>query len=781
MRRSMTPLMALAIVTMQFALPAHGHAHLRTSVSIPMRDVPNTLAADIYLPAASGSWPVILIQTPYNKNLYALPFTLDLSGDPLLESPDYAFVVADWRGYFGSAGAAYSGAPTRGEDGYDTVEWVAAQSWCDGNVGTWGASALGNVQMRTAAEQPPHLKGCVPIVYHYREWYDQNYVGGVYARDRNDFVYSYFGTATLVQAHPYKDVFWNIAEGLGAPADINVPMLHISGWYDHESTQTIREMRDVRSLGGVGAQGKQRLLIGPWSHGGVGDATQNERAYPVAEYESSRVALEFFDFYLRGIANDYESRADVTYYRINADTWEESPDWPPSGTVDTSYFLRIDGSLATLPSTTPGESQGYVSDPTNPVPSLCGPLIDDPEQGPCDQSSLESRGDVLTFSTGPLSQPLTVEGSVKARLWISCDAVDTDLVVRLCDVLPAPDGRSMMLVNGIRRASLRNSYTTRELLQVGQSYEVEVTLPPVSITFPAGHEMRILVSPSHDDLFDVNNQDGSDLSDEAGATPTSANITMWMDDTRPSRLVVPVLPEAPSDLTPPEVLSVLPLVASPTNSDSISFAVEFSEAVTGLDALADLEVLHTGTANTGGSVSGSGASYTVVVDGISGDGEVRLRVPAGAGIEDVAGNPLTVEATSSPVLIDNTPPGIGPFQSSPAEAARGQVVVISVSANEPLALAPVLTVNGAPASFLGEGKSAVYEFEYTIPPDAPVGPASLVFTGDDLAGNGTSTGDTAALTILAQPPTPLPGPCAYPLAVLMTLLGMRQVRRQRAR
>ncbi|MFA6243667.1 MAG: CocE/NonD family hydrolase, partial [Candidatus Hydrogenedentales bacterium] len=301
---------------------AWAHAHIRQAEQIPMRDSPYTLAADVYLPAETGSWPVILIQTPYNKDLFVPIFIFEFSEDPLLESPDYAFVVLDWRGFFDSAGAAYAGSPTRGEDGYDAVEWIAQQPWCSGNVGTWGASALGTIQLKTAAEQPPHLRGCVPMVYHYREWYDQAYPGGVYARDRNEFVYGLFGGLSLVRDHPLYDTYWQLAETFsGNPSLINVPMLHVTGWYDHEPTQTIREMQDIRDLGGPNAQATQKLLIGPWSHSNVGELEQGQLEFPAAEHAPSETALQFFDHYLRGIENEYESQPEVRYFRINDERW----------------------------------------------------------------------------------------------------------------------------------------------------------------------------------------------------------------------------------------------------------------------------------------------------------------------------------------------------------------------------------------------------------------------------------------------------------------------------
>lgn len=534
----------LAILSTYFLLlpTSHAHAHIRQSIAIPMRDTPHTLAADVYLPAASGSWPVVLIQTPYNKNLFAPVFTLEFSDDPLLESPDYAFVVLDWRGFFASAGAAYSGSPTRGEDGYDAVQWIAAQSWCTGNVGTWGASALGNVQMQTAAEHPPALKACVPIVYHYGETYDQYYPGGVYYKSRNDFVLGTFGGSALVRNNPHYTALWQFVENTtGDWSAIDLPMLHITGWYDHETAITIREMQGVQTNGGPNAQGKQKLIIGPWTHNSIGALVQGELEYPAAEFYSSQAALDLFDHYLRGINNGYTSRPDIEYFRMNDDQWIDASTWPPSGTAAQSFYLQPDGTLDSAAPATPG-AIAYQSDPSDPVPTVFGATINSAlgEQGPGDLSAVEARADVVTFTTAPLTAPLTFEGQPSARLFFECDAVDTDFAVRLTHVYP--DNRSMLIVDGIHRASLRNGFETREPLADGVVYEVEVALPPVAITIPAGHRLRVLVEPSNFDRFDKNMQDGSDLSDESGAVATTAQVTLHFSQSYPSSLTLPVVP-----------------------------------------------------------------------------------------------------------------------------------------------------------------------------------------------------------------------------------------------
>lgn len=539
---------AMTVLTLALMCgPASGFVHLQQPIEIPMRDVrpepygQTHLAADLYLPAPQGRWPVILIQTPYGKERFEDSFLNPDADDPLLKSPDYAFVAMDWRGFGENQDDQYDGAPSGGEDGYDAIQWIGGQSWCTQNVGTWGSSALGNIQMRTAVEQPPYLKACVPRVYHYREWYDQVYPGGVYARNRDQFVYALFGGLSFMRSVPLYEPWWPIIESAGDPGQIQVPMLHVSGWYDHETRQTIREMLAVQTDGGDNARGRQKLLIGPWSHSHIDEVQQGQLEYPTAEHASSIAALEFFDFYLRNIPNNWESQAPVRYFRMNDNLWRESTTWPPPAS-DQVYYLIEDGTLATAPPTLPDAALAYLADPANPVPTLWGPLLFPLEasQGPGDLTSAESRSDVLTFTTAPMTEPLRIEGNPRVKLWFDCDAIDTDLAVRLTQVYPEPDGRSMMLVNGIRRGSLRNGFSERAFLSAGGGpYEIEVDLAPVAVTIPAGHRLRVSIAPSNYPLYDKNMQDGSAISDDPGTTPVTANVSILLDVNHPSHLVLP--------------------------------------------------------------------------------------------------------------------------------------------------------------------------------------------------------------------------------------------------
>ena len=175
----------LLLCAIAIASATRAEAQLRyTPIAIPTRDG-KTLAADLYTSDTTVKRPTILIQTPYNKLYYRLATVIPPeAGGSLfpLDTLHYNYVTVDWRGFYGSKSAAVPNYD-RGLDGYDAVEWIASQPWSDGKVGTWGASALGQIQFLTAKHRPPHLVCSVPLVKDFKTKYTDFYYGGVYRKE----------------------------------------------------------------------------------------------------------------------------------------------------------------------------------------------------------------------------------------------------------------------------------------------------------------------------------------------------------------------------------------------------------------------------------------------------------------------------------------------------------------------------------------------------------------------------------------------------------------------
>jgi len=243
--------------------------HMFADISIPMRDG-KSLAAFVRRPTNPAcKLPTVLIQTPYDKeNARALWFDNATTENPLFDSPDYNFVVLDWRGFYGSANAL-NGQPNRGEDGYDAVEWIAAQPWSDGRVGTWGVSALCRVQHWTAVEQPPSLVAAVPIFCAMNDTYLQYYPGGVLRREYVDTLGFLFG-GNLVEQHPTDDNVWAYAANLYDPAQVKIPMLIVAGWYDLDNNSTFETWDQLITDSDASVRTAHHLLIGDWHHFAAG-------------------------------------------------------------------------------------------------------------------------------------------------------------------------------------------------------------------------------------------------------------------------------------------------------------------------------------------------------------------------------------------------------------------------------------------------------------------------------------------------------------------------------
>ena len=512
---------------------------------VPMRDGVR-LATDIHLPKGNGPWPVVLMRTPYGKG----PRGAELAG---VVRQGVAVVIQDLRGRFDSEGEA-SVFLTDGwgtlQDGYDTVEWVAAQPWCNGKVGMVGASAMGITQYLAAGAAPPHLVCCDVAVatsslYHYAA-----YPGGAFGQAlvgdwlrQNGFPDS---VLQLVRAHPSYDAVWQAANLAEVAPQVTVPMCHLGGWYDVFQQGTIDAFTLLQHEGGEGARSNQRLVIGPWGHDGK-PAGELRLPPNASEHPRDPARVEWFAYWLLGRPSDVMERTPaVQYYIMGAcgeegapgNEWRSADDWPVPA-EPTPYYCHPGGSLSTALPRADGPPFRYAYDPRKPVPTRggCNLTI---ASGSMDQRELEDRHDVLVFTTEPLTVPLEVTGRLTARLWVSSSAPDTDFAAKLTDVYP--DGRSMLVCDGLRRARYRDSYSEPRLMEPGEVYEVAVDLWSTSIVFNAGHRIRLAISSSNAPRFEPNpNTAGGPTSDQ---TPQVAENTLYVDAEHPSHVVLPMVAAA---------------------------------------------------------------------------------------------------------------------------------------------------------------------------------------------------------------------------------------------
>jgi hypothetical protein len=510
------------------------------TTSVPAPDG-TPLATDVYLPigAGFGPWPVIFQRTPYGKSANTVKdacLVFNLWG--------YACVGQDERGK-GDSGGHYTGYADEGPDGRATLEWMARQWWCNGKVGTIGASALGMAQYALSPGASSILKCMVPIVATPDFYHHAVYQGGAL---RYALTHDWLQTQDALdvfdalKAHRLWDSWWEAYSVLPRVGTVNVPALHMGGWFDIFEQGNLDAFTSFQRQAGPAALGTQKLVIGPWTHYGTFQNTAGEFTFPTsAIYVDDLITTvhDWFDFWLKSGNPAVAGWPVVKVYLMGAigedgapgNMWLEMPDWPPPART-VPYYLDAGHGLAIAP---PAASElQLTADPANPVPTLGGQELSG-QAGPYDQRPLELRSDVVTFTSQVLSSPLTVVGRVRCRLWVRPDTPDLDLTVRLTDVYP--DGRSMLVTDGIQRARKRCGDDRECFLTPGTPTEIVVDLWSTAIVFNAGHRIRIDVAGSNFPRFEVNPNDGGNLNQPTAGLV--AHPVLLFGDAYPSRLDLP--------------------------------------------------------------------------------------------------------------------------------------------------------------------------------------------------------------------------------------------------
>lgn len=505
---------------------------------VAMRDG-TKLATDVYLPSAQGGkWPAIVVRTVYGRS----------GVKPLVSGilkKGYVVVSQDLRGKGKSQGQSGPIFSHDGwgehQDGHDTLDWVAKQPWSDGRMGMWGGSALGIVENLTAPGAPDGLRAHW-VLAAFSDMYSQcAYQGGVW---RTELIERWLkankldaGSMPAFLAHPTRDQFWEQFNADAQAEKVNSPAMFLGGWYDIFLQGTIDSFNAIQSRGGPRARGQCRLVIGPVAHGIFFGLN-----YPKAGYPKAADAFDFYDRHVKGDSKVAATDKPVHYYLMGDPTdkkapgnlWRNVDSWPPPST-STPYYFHADGSLKTASPHSADAAKSFNYDPKNPVPTEGGQNLT-LAKGPMDQRSVESRPDVLVFSTEPLTEPLEITGRILAKLHVSSNCPDTDFTVKLTDVYP--DGRSMLVTDGILRARFRESFEKEVFIEPAGVYELTVDLWSTALVFNRGHRIRIAVSSSNSPRFDPNPNTGKKF--RADTETRIATNKVWLSSKHPSRILLPV-------------------------------------------------------------------------------------------------------------------------------------------------------------------------------------------------------------------------------------------------
>lgn len=537
----------------------------RFNVRIPLRDG-ITLAADLVLPREHPA-PAVVLRTPYGRSSELATARADA-----FARAGYVAVWVDVRGRGDSDGAF---APYRhdGLDGVDVIAWTADQEWCDGQVATYGGSYPGQIQWLTALHGPPALKAMIVLVTPsdpfvedptgvpgpmHVHWYRMTDGRAMQYTDAVDWLTVYghrphveldtvagFSAPLWREAcrHQTLDDWWAPLRYQHRIGELDLPVLHISGWYDDEEIGTPANFAAMRTAG----RGGQRLLMGPWAHQVNHDRRLGDFDFGAdAVVDLEAIQTGFLDEMVRGRAPS-DPPAPVRAFLMGANVWRTYDDWPPAGAVQRALYLDSDGRANSRfgdgrltgpapPRDAPADM--WAHDPDRPVPFISPPTSAQ-IGGPDDYSGVQTRGDVLVYVTEPLSEPLDVVGPVRLIAHLETTAEDADITAMLCDVHPS--GYAQRLCDGLVRLRYREGHDAIAEVQPGTVYEVVVIMWDTSQRFLPGHRIGLQVASSAHPKFAVNLGTPGDQSTQAEGV--IAHNTLHHDAQRPSRLILTVASE----------------------------------------------------------------------------------------------------------------------------------------------------------------------------------------------------------------------------------------------
>lgn len=560
------------------------------SKPIVQKDVPAkmrdgvVLRADVLLPAARGTFPVLVYRTPYGKHNASKEWT---TFDKAV-ARGYVVVIQDVRGRYASDGE-FDPYKNEGHDGYDTIEWAAAQPWSNGVVGTFGLSYPGAVQWLAAIENPPHLKAMVPAMtfstprnfFYSSGVFDESWIDWIWfniapdARKRKNLpgpkTYREAAAAWKTEherlqnflplrdlpdfkevapfyyewlAHPPADPWWDWAELRGKYDRVHSAVLNISGWYDEAygpdgATTNFNGLLAARK---GEKDPRTQTIIGAWTHGELERTKAGDLDFGLdAKVDYDEIILRWMDHYLKGVENGVGREKPVHVFVMGDNKWRGEDSWPIERATPMTYFLsgRYIGPHAYLlkegTMLLEALETDLVSDPAHPVRDPYASF------GAQDYQGLEERDDVLVFDSFPFEKDTEVTGPIQATIYASADVPDFDLWIRVLDVWP--DGHAFNLMSpglDVLRASYRNGSLKPELLEPGAIYKLTLDRLLTSNVFKKGHRLRVQISDAFMPHFSRNLQTGE--SEVTGSRMKKGVIRIQTSKEFPSSITLPIIP-----------------------------------------------------------------------------------------------------------------------------------------------------------------------------------------------------------------------------------------------
>ncbi len=495
------------------------------------------LDADVYYPEGSGPFPVLLMRQPYGR---AIASTVVYAHPTWYVAQGYIVVIQDVRGR-GSSEGEFSLFASEIADGYDTVEWAAQLPKSTGQVGMYGFSYQGMTQLYAAISRPPALKTICPSMAAYDLYADWAYEGGAFSYQlnlswaaqiaaetarRHGDPDAYRALYTAARSPNTQDVvcprseilerlapnsfyhewlrnsdssaeYWQKLSPKTYFESVDLPMLHIGGWFDTYLRGTMQLYRAMASR----SQFPQHLWVGPWAHLPWGRRTGVLDYGEAANSPIDRLQVRWFDQFLKGKDAGLLNEAPVCLFEMGTNQWRKFDQFPAAQTQ--TFFLSSSG-LACM-----GDREGKLSseatpdpvadacvhDPWRPVPASGGHISAPP--GAFERAALDSRTDVLTYTTVPLTQDLTIAGDLTVELNCIADTPSFDLCAVLSEV--KPNGQVFNFAQGYLRVEPPEA--PPDLLP---PHLLAIALQPTCIRIPAGHALRLSLSAACSPAYPVN-------------------------------------------------------------------------------------------------------------------------------------------------------------------------------------------------------------------------------------------------------------------------------------
>lgn len=567
------------------ATPAGASYRLQWGLRIPMRDGV-ALNATFYLPpAATAPLPAVVTITPYIADSY------HARGSRFARA-GYAFLSVDHRGRGNSEGE-FEPFAGMGDDGYDVVEWIAAQPWCDGHVAMWGGSYAGQNQWATLKMRPPHLRTIVPaaavhcgidfpgtsnIAYSYNiQWltFTAGRTGNTQLFQDNDFWLGSFHAlahsgapfATLDAlvghpsasfqtwlAHPEGLRYWQ-AE-LPTPADyaaIDVPILTITGHFDGDQPGALHFYRQHMQHGQPAACANHYLVIGPWDHAGTRTPTKTVGGLTFGDaalVDLDALHSAWYGWTLRGGERPAWLKQRVAYFVVGPDEWRYADSLEAIGAQPRRFYLHaaaagIGGSVFRsanlIDAAADGADLNYLYDPCD-LRHTASELKPREDYLLDASAAMQIDGDGLVFHSAPLAVAQTLVGWPRLVAWLRLDVPDTDFRAALYEI--TADGRSIALGDALLRARYRHSLTEPQLVTPGtlEAYTFDTFLWTAR-ELAAGSRLRLTLRAPNTIHLQRNYNSGGAVASETPADARTAHVTLVSDRAHPSYLELPLLPQ----------------------------------------------------------------------------------------------------------------------------------------------------------------------------------------------------------------------------------------------